>query len=268
MKKTLAAILTTAMVLGSITAVSAAASLEDRQTASARLDQGGNEVVVTVDLSDGWSAEFAPNAVYLYDGPVSDGTEAVAVGLTIDEEVYNGQIAIGEEQKNFRSENGVIAYDQPEGSHDYYFEAGNDAFFMVTVNKDMDGDAVLERFAVEPFLSADDEEPGSGLFTHEDIWDAIDKVKEEFSTWNGCELHDIRYAGDDASSDENLAWLNELDEGAGYTQCMELLMDFHSPAEEEELDGTAWEPDHEYTNYQWWLARTADGEWTVVTYGY
>ena len=162
MKKTLAAILTTAMILGTMTAASAA-SLEGRQTASAHLDQGGNEVVVTVDLSDGWSAEFVPGAVYLYDGPAAEGTEAVAVGLTIDEEVYNGQIAIGEDQKNFRSENGVTSYDQPEGSHDYYFEAGDNAYFMVTVDKDMDGDAVLERFAVEPFYTVEDETPGSEL---------------------------------------------------------------------------------------------------------
>ena len=268
MKKTLAAILTSAMILGSLTAVSAATSLDGRQTASAHLDQSGNEVVVTVDLSDGWSAEFAPAAVYLYDGPVSEGAEPVAVGLTLYEEVYQGQIAIGEDQKNFRSENGITSYDMPDGSHDYYFEAGENVFFMVTVNKDMDGDAVMERFAVEPFSPTDDEAPGSQLFTHEDIIAATDKVMEEFESWDGCELHDIRYAGDDASSDENLAWLNELNEDAEYTQCMELLMDFHSPTEEEKLEGTAWEPDHEYTDYQWWLARTADGEWTVVTFGY
>lgn len=160
MKKTLAAILTTAMILGSITAVSAV-GFEGRQTASARLYEGGSEVVVTVDLSDGWSVEFAPGAAYLYDGTVSEGTEAVAVGLTIDEEVYNGQIAIGEDQKNFRSENGVTSFDHPEGSHDYYFKAGENAFFMVTVSKDMDGDAVLERFAVEPISADDDEVSGS-----------------------------------------------------------------------------------------------------------
>jgi len=24
----------------------------------------------------------------------------------------------------------------------------------------------------------------------------------------------------------------------------------------------------EYTDYQWWLARSADGSWEVVTFGY
>ena len=54
MKKTLAAVLTTAMIFGSVSAVSATGLPDSKQTASARLDQGGSEVLVTVDLSDGW----------------------------------------------------------------------------------------------------------------------------------------------------------------------------------------------------------------------
>lgn len=38
------------------------------QTASAYLDQSGKAVKVTVDLTGGWSVEFAPGAVYLYEG--------------------------------------------------------------------------------------------------------------------------------------------------------------------------------------------------------
>jgi D-alanyl-D-alanine carboxypeptidase len=30
----------------------------------------------------------------------------------------------------------------------------------------------------------------------------------------------------------------------------------------------AWEADREYTDYQWWLARSADGGWDIVTFGY
>lgn len=42
-------------------------------------------------------------------------------------------------------------------------------------------------------------------------------------------------------------------------------MDFHSS---ENVSGTAFEADHDYTDYQWWLARTADGGWNIVTFGY
>ena len=75
----------------------------------------------------------------------------------------------------------------------------------------------------------------------------------------------------DQENDEFLAkyqWLNSLKDGANYTQCMEFLSSFHSPTEEADLEGTAWEPDTEYKDYQWWLARSEGGEWELVTWGY
>ena len=87
MKKILAAGITATMILGTAAIAHAEPEImfEGKQTASGRLDQGENEVLVTVDLSDGWSAYFAPGAVYLYDGPTEKDKEAIAVGLTIDQ---------------------------------------------------------------------------------------------------------------------------------------------------------------------------------------
>lgn len=117
-----------------------------KQSASAYLDQDGNEVCVTVDLSDGWSVEFARRAVYLYDG---QGEEPAAVGITLDEEVYNGQVEIGKDQKDYTTEGGIVAFTHPEGSRDYYFAVGEETFFLITVSKDYDGDTVMSRFTVE-----------------------------------------------------------------------------------------------------------------------
>ena len=45
---------------------------------------------------------------------------------------------------------------------------------------------------------------------------------------------------------------------------IEFLSDYHSP-----VDAVgAWEPDTEYTDWQWWLARTEGGEWELMTCGY
>ena len=41
-------------------------------------------------------------------------------------------------------------------------------------------------------------------------------------------------------------------------------MDFHTAPDA----GGAWEQDLEYTDWQWWLARTQDGGWEIVTNGY
>ena len=95
---------------------------------------------------------------------------------------------------------------------------------------------------------------------------AVAQITAEFNTW-GCTLLDIRYAGDECCSEENLNWLRSLDSEKNYTQCIEFLMDFHSPTEEN-MGGTAWDPDSDYTDYQWWLARPEGGEWEVMSWGY
>lgn len=105
----------------------------------------------------------------------------------------------------------------------------------------------------------------SAIYTEEELYDAMLAVKCQFAAFDGCELHSIRYAGDDANNAENLAWLNDLGDGAEYTQLLEFLTDFHSPID---AGDTAWAEDEEYTDYQWWLARSADGDWEIVTIGY
>ena len=104
----------------------------------------------------------------------------------------------------------------------------------------------------------------SEIYSQEDLEEAAIQIKCDFASWKDCELHSLTYAGDECCTEDTIAWLNSLNEGAGYTQAAEFLGSFHSPAE----DGPfAWEPDTEYTDYQWWLARTEDGGWEIVTFG-
>ena len=105
---------------------------------------------------------------------------------------------------------------------------------------------------------------GSALYTEEELNDAMLAVKCKFAAWEGCELHAIRYAGDEANTEENLAWLNSLAEDAGYTQAVKFLMDFSTG----EAPLKTLEPNHDYPGYEWWLARAADGDWEIVTFGY
>lgn len=117
---------------------------------------------------------------------------------------------------------------------------------------------------------------GSSVYSEDELYDAVLLIREKFASFSGnCELHGIRYAGDGANNEENLEWLNSLrevrsdippeDAGKQYAQVAEFLMDFHSPVEEGPY---AWEPDMEYKDYQWWLARPDGGDWEVVSWGY
>ena len=105
----------------------------------------------------------------------------------------------------------------------------------------------------------------SSIYSQSDMDSAIKLIKNEFSTWKGCKLHNIRYSSDKCSSEENIKWMNDLgDEDIVFTQCIEFVSDFHSS----KSGGEGFEADTEYTDWQWWLARTDNGEWNLVTWGY
>ena len=109
----------------------------------------------------------------------------------------------------------------------------------------------------------------SALYASNDMNQAIAVILDEFSGWEekGCVLHNIRYTSDDCNSKENLERMNELaQDGTVYTQCIEFVSDYHSP--ENEADAGAWNPDFEYEDWQWWLARENGGPWVLVTMGY
>lgn len=144
-----------------------------------------------------------------------------------------------------------------------------------TAKEIMDKGITLEEYLGKiPSHAATVEYGKSELYSQEEMDAAITAFKKEFEQWEGCELHSVRYAGDEANSEENLKWLNELaaadpEKFSGdYTQVICFKTDFHSPTEEEQLKDTAWEPDKEYTDYQWWLARRDGGGWEVVSWGY
>ena len=104
----------------------------------------------------------------------------------------------------------------------------------------------------------------SEIYTKDDMDEAITQIRKVFADFAGCELHNIRYTSDDCNSEENIKWMNELREDQEYTECIKFLSDFHTPAE----NSGAFEPDHEYTDYEWYLARSEGSSWEVLSYGY
>ena len=111
----------------------------------------------------------------------------------------------------------------------------------------------------------------SKIFSLEDMDEAVEIIAEQFGKWEGCTLHNIRYYGDDVNNQENLYWLNGLGDAhklnKKFTQCIAFISDFY--VSKEAADKTTFEPDREYKNWQWWLARTnANDEWYLLTFGY
>ena len=58
----------------------------------------------------------------------------------------------------------------------------------------------------------------SELYSKEEMDAAITAIRAEFDTWDGCELHALRYAGDESTSQENLPFKSAV-------EVLQLLLD-------------------------------------------
>ena len=154
MKKNIIALMSAAILSAALSSAVFAVETQSEfyptyeQTASAYLDQDGHEVKVVIDITGGFSAEFAHDAAYLYDGTVSEDTEPVAIGLTLDEDVFDEYIETASASTSYREFAHSFAYTEDDGTNNYFFQSGPDAYFMVSVAKGADGDSVSSRFSV------------------------------------------------------------------------------------------------------------------------
>ena len=119
-----------------------------KQTASAYLDQSGDAALeVTVDLSGGWSVEFARGAAYLYDGEITEGREGAAMLITLDREVYEEDLAKAMADKDHKEADGGVYYTDEGGRGAFLAALDDSAFVLITANK-KDIEAVAARFAL------------------------------------------------------------------------------------------------------------------------
>jgi len=104
----------------------------------------------------------------------------------------------------------------------------------------------------------------SEIYTAEDLKDAVIQIECKYAFWGDSELKNIRYAGDEAVNENTLAWVNEQNPDGKYTKVVEFLMDFHTS---KEVNDQALNADSDYTDYQWWLARSEKDGWEIVISG-
>ena len=103
----------------------------------------------------------------------------------------------------------------------------------------------------------------SDIYTLEERKAVADLVKDRINSYEGCMLFLIKYQGDTLSLN-NLEYCNQLaKDGKIYTDCMVFKTCFRSPIK----NSGAFEPNALYT-WSYYLARTADGPWEIVTGGY
>ena len=107
----------------------------------------------------------------------------------------------------------------------------------------------------------------SELYTQADMDAAIDVIMAEFNTWKGATMKSIAFT-DDTTCKESVDYVNEFPAAAEtkFDQAIVFTSSFHSPSGDD-AKNTAWEPDADYDNWTWYLARTGDGDWNLLTWG-
>ncbi len=168
MKKMLSMILALCVLL---TLTTGAMAEGGRQTASAVLDSDGEAVIATVDLTGGWSVEFAFGAFYLYDGEITEDSPAVAIGLTLDKEVYEEDLAEAKASDTYREVGDAVSY-AADGTTYYLYAVGDSAYFMLDVMDGADGDAIAARvdLASEAEYYALDGEDAANMAAYAGSW--------------------------------------------------------------------------------------------------
>jgi len=132
MKKTIATAVITAIVTAAIAiACFAGCSKKSvKQTATVYLDQEENSVEATIDLSDGYSCEFARGAVYLYDQEIKDDVSPVVIGITLDQEVYNDYLESSKSDANRKDLGGGVLF-QADGQFIHISRIDDSRYFGI-----------------------------------------------------------------------------------------------------------------------------------------
>ena len=109
-----------------------------KHSASAKLNVGEDDVaIMTVDLTGGYSVEFASGAVYFYEGEQSD--ETLCHGFIITKEEYDEEVAYFDGQDDLEGEYKTLKdggfYYKTDSNIEYFFPS-EDGFYVKVVVKE------------------------------------------------------------------------------------------------------------------------------------
>ncbi|MCH5321799.1 MAG: hypothetical protein J1E36_08530 [Eubacterium sp.] len=94
--------------------------------------------------------------------------------------------------------------------------------------------------------------------------DAVNVVLNEIRTWESVKkVYCISYCGDEMATEE-LSYCNILNDKE-YTQCVVFESSFET-GNSAESDG--FNSNFRYDGWQWYLARTENSDWELLTWGY
>lgn len=104
----------------------------------------------------------------------------------------------------------------------------------------------------------------SDVLSQDSLQSAANSILAEISSWDSVKrVYDVTYCGDKISAD-NLDYCIMLGE-KNYTQCAVFTSSFFTA---NSMGSGGFNPNSRYDGWSWYLAKTADGDWELLTWGY
>ena len=219
--------------------------------------------------------------VYMLDSASADG---LSIHFADEESIVLRVFANGELEQNYpyhwtQQENKLILHGEDDieilcecslSQDELQIISGATTLFLT---RESDEDAMLEaqmtpRLQPGDISNAKIDYGTSGHFTQEQIDSAMTVVLNRFKRYLNCELHTLSYSSDEWSEQEFNYYRHHGKEGVTYVDGMVLLSSFHTPPEEKSDHSDGFNPDYEYSGWNWILLLTDKGTWDLITWGY
>ena len=137
-----------------ITGCSTKKETSDKQSAAAKQQVSENQsAIMTVDLTGGYSVEFATGAAYFYKGDTLDESETIAHAYVIDKTSFEEETSYFENNDDLEGDykklkDGTYSY-KTESNAEYFFSTNDNLYMKVVVQKDFlsEADSIYTRFS-------------------------------------------------------------------------------------------------------------------------
>ena len=127
-----------------------------KQTAAAKVVYAEDQnALMMVELTDGYSVEFATGAAYFYKGDKIEDSDIIAHAFVISKAEYDEEIGYFEDNTELEGtfddlDNGTYSY-TTDDSVEYFFSSNDDLYMKVVIGKEYidDADSIYSRFSAE-----------------------------------------------------------------------------------------------------------------------
>ena len=116
------------------------------QTVSAHIGTESEGATVIINVTDGWSVDFASDCFSVYDEEITETSAGIAICTAVEKEIFDDYVKEAEASDTYEKLNNAIYYESTDGAT--YLLEGNGAHFILVEKDKKKGDEILEKMRI------------------------------------------------------------------------------------------------------------------------